>query len=223
MEEDIVNKIAIAARESELEDRVIIWEKKLIHTRRQTNIAVLTDEDIVRLLEEEETSEHLNHSLSNYPLCHKCGFVSALEEKQFNIHDAAISDVAYMGLIPKKVMNRLKKTKEKNQLICLIIWRAILVQKTISFIIKKLKRAIMDTENVRKTEVGKVEKEDEPTNEITDLEASKEQPGTRKPLTDKTNIVEIEREMYDKARKRNAEEKKKKGHRSRNQQKKQKK
>jgi hypothetical protein len=129
------------------------------------------------------------------------------------------------------------KGQRKNQLISMIIWRSILVQKTISFIIKKMKKTFMVTDSVGKTEEA-TENENEPANENTDLEAPMEpinantdleapmeQPGTRKP-PDKTNIRENEeRDKSDKALKRKGgwKAQEMKGNWGRNQHKKQKK
>lgn len=184
--EDLHNRLNQAARESELQERPIVWNNKIIHTRRERNISVLTDKDINRKLEENaDTSERLKQSFKNYPLCHKCGFISSLEEDQFNINDATISDIAYMGLIPMTVIKAFEKEKGKRKLISNVIWRTIIMQKTISYMMKEMKKKIMviekDSNLSRKTE--------EPPLLINETEKTKATQAFKlaKPLTDRTN------------------------------------
>ena len=89
-----------------------------------------------------------------FPLASRMGFIHAIPEKDFDIAQATVTDVGFLGLFPKKILQELRayardieKAKESNdefihlmnQLLHTFLYRSITVQKTIQILMSGFK------------------------------------------------------------------------------------
>jgi hypothetical protein len=91
----------------EKQERVIVWNSHLITEAKTTNIAILSRNSIrlavlLNLLPPDKLQEY-----DKYPLAFRLGFIHSFAEKDFNIATASITDVGYLGLFPKPILQTL--------------------------------------------------------------------------------------------------------------------
>jgi len=145
-----------AALDIERQKRTTVQQSTLIREARATNIAILrkqalTEATMLRWLPVTRIEEY-NHFLYACRL----GMIHFIPEDQFNIATATITDVGYLGLFPKGILQVLQRytqdvkrstpTKENQlnklieKLITAFIYRPITIQKTIQIMLAKKKK-----------------------------------------------------------------------------------
>jgi hypothetical protein len=91
------------------------------------------------LLTSNSTPEYLQRSFEQFPLAHKAGLITCLDENKFNLKEIAITDISYQGILPKSVVKILLKSKESiiaKNLLAVFILRSICMQKALVWLIK---------------------------------------------------------------------------------------
>jgi hypothetical protein len=136
---------------------VIVRNSHLITEARTTNIAILSRNSIslavlLNLLPPDKLQEY-----DKYPLAFRLGFIHFIAEKDFNIATATITDVGYLGLFPKPILQTLyqcardiKKFNQDNdefmglidKLITAFLYRPITMQKNIQLMITEKKKSL---------------------------------------------------------------------------------
>ena len=148
-EESLQVKIENAARDAEVEARYIIERENrknnVIQTPRLFNKSVLVSEEIETLIASNNTPEYLKRSLEQFPLAHKAGLISGLEESKLDLKEATITDLSYQGILPKAVVRlllRSEDTKTAKNLIAIFILRSICLQRAITWLVKNHQETI---------------------------------------------------------------------------------
>ncbi len=146
---ELEENLGIAARNTELEERLVLRDGvhgvTLTKERRAVNVAIINNEDRNELFHSRSTTQILRDSLRKFPLAHKCGFISCLEEGDLKLAESSIMDLSYLGVIPKKVLGILSKDVEldgelRNRLIALVIGRTMFLQRVINFLLREYEK-----------------------------------------------------------------------------------
>jgi len=147
----------------EKQERVIVRNSHLITEARTTNIAILGRNSIriavlLNLLPPDKLQDY-----DKYPLAFRLGFIHSIAEKDFDIATASITDVGYLGLFPKPILQTLyqyardiKKFNQDNdefidlidKLITAFLYRPITMQKTIQLMIAEKKKSLCMPEDM---------------------------------------------------------------------------
>jgi len=93
------------------------------------------------------------------PLAHRLGFIHSLPESDFDVASATITDVGFLGLFPKSLLQILYQyarevdksghSKDEfktlvNKLVTAFMYRPIIIQKIIQMMLSKMKDIIME-------------------------------------------------------------------------------
>jgi hypothetical protein len=145
-----------AAREAELEIRPIVKHTQLVYEAKNRNQAILSRLDVqlaalLHRIPHEKIDEY-----DNFPEIHQLGFMHAIPEEAFNISEATITDVSFLGMFPKKVFQAMQQYERQyvrannsndredfkelmDNLISTIIYRTITMQKVVHLVVAKEK------------------------------------------------------------------------------------
>jgi hypothetical protein len=126
---------------------------------RNNNVAILARNslNIAVLLNRILSSKIRDYD--SFPLAHRLGFIHSLPEGDFDVASANITDVGFLGLFPKSLLQILYQyarevdksghNKDKfltlvNKLVTTFIYRPIIIQKNIQIMLSKMKNIIME-------------------------------------------------------------------------------
>ena len=147
-------KLLLAAKEAELQERLILKDSQVVAQMRTGNIAIRSRADILmdiflRKLPDTKLTEY-----DTFPLSSQIGFIHALPEQELVMSTATVTDVGFLGLFPKKVFQVLKAYAAEleqsyedvaaflalqDRLFCAFIYRPIALQKVIHILIAAFK------------------------------------------------------------------------------------
>jgi hypothetical protein len=148
-----------AALDTELRERPIVCNNKVILEARDTNLAILSRSTIMREIFIGKLPEAKMQEFNLYPFAHRLGLIHSIPEDKFNVESATITEMGFIGLFPKAILDVLhhytrdiRKTssvKECNSFIKLIehlltafIYRPVVMQKVIQLMLCKQKKQI---------------------------------------------------------------------------------
>lgn len=152
------------ALELEKQERPILEKTRVILATRPTNTAILLKRalDYAILLKQLPSEKLIEYH--TYPLFFQLGFIHSIPENEFDISSATITDVGFLGLFPKPLLQILnhytRKMEKDNQacsdssefkilidiLITAFIYRPITLQKIIKMLIASMKQKLTAAE-----------------------------------------------------------------------------
>jgi len=126
---------------------------------RNNNVAILARNslNIAVLLNRILSSKIRDYD--SFPLAHRLGFIHSLPEGDFDVASANITDVGFLGLFPKSLLQILYQYAREvdksghnkdefltlvNKLVTAFIYRPIVIQKTTQIMLSKMKNIIME-------------------------------------------------------------------------------
>jgi len=152
-------QLEAAAIKVERKERLVLHQEHLILEARTNNIAIhskhdITDAVLLDVLPAEKFQEY-----NRFPLAHRLGLIHSIPEDDFCMAKATITDLIYLGLIPKDLIHEMQSyaqgirtsqsDDDKNtflrlidQLITAIIYRPATMQKVIQIMLTKEKQDI---------------------------------------------------------------------------------
>jgi hypothetical protein len=98
----------LAAKEAELQERPIIIDSQVTYQARPANIAIKSRADILLDVLLNKLPRSKLHEYDRFPLSSQLGFLHAIPEEDLAMSTAAITDVGFLGLFPKKIFQVLK-------------------------------------------------------------------------------------------------------------------
>jgi hypothetical protein len=145
-----------AALSIELCSRPILCGHKVIEEAWESNIAILSEHSVARLVFLGNLPEEKIQEYRLYPLAHRIGFIHSIPEEIFKVDNATITDMNFLGLFPKSLLEVLRRyasnvkkesgiqdfdafTSLIQKLISAVIYRPIVVQKVIQLLLTKEK------------------------------------------------------------------------------------
>jgi hypothetical protein len=151
-----------AAKRAELLERLIVSGNKLYFEARPDNMAILTENSILRAIAMGKLHEEKIIEYRTYPHTHRLGFMHSIPEQELKMERATITDVGFLGLFPKPILEVLhiynrEVKKDSNdsdtftslidKLISAFIYRPIMLQKTIQLMIVQKKKQLAKDNN----------------------------------------------------------------------------
>jgi len=140
-------------------ERTTVYKSKLSIEARASNKALLSRNELNLAVLLNRIPEKKLREYDNYPLAFRIGFIHSILEKEFDIASATITDIGFLGLFPKSLLQTLyryakkieKNSNEKNEFLTLIeklitafIYRPITLQKIIQILISNKKSEIQN-------------------------------------------------------------------------------
>ena len=154
--------LEVVAKETELLERPVVRSSKLIHESRAANIAIQSHNEVRLAVLLHKLPSRKATEYEKYPLISRLGFIHFLPESQFDYATATITDIGFLGMIPKPILKELRRhsreLKNLNQdftsfdvliekLICAFLYRPITVQKIINTLLTKYKDNLQKFDN----------------------------------------------------------------------------
>jgi hypothetical protein len=124
-----------------------VKNSQLILEARTNNKAIIRENSITIAVHLSRLPVEKIQDYNNYPLSYKLGFIHSIPEEAFNMVTATITDVGFMGLFSKQLLqivakyaNDIKKSNQDNDkfislidnLVTAFIYRPITMQKSYS-------------------------------------------------------------------------------------------
>jgi hypothetical protein len=131
----------------EKKQRYVVKNSQLILETRTNNKAIIRENSITIAVHLSRLPVEKIQDYNNYPLSYKLGFIHSIPEEDFDMVTATITDVGFMGLFPKQLLqilakyaNDIKKSNQDNDefislidnLVTAFIYRPITMQKSYS-------------------------------------------------------------------------------------------
>ena len=144
--------LEIVAKETELMERPVVRSSKLIHESRTANIAIQSQHEVKLAVLLHKLPPIKAAEYEKYPLISRLGFIQFIPEESFDYATATITDIGFLGPIPKQILRELRRhsreLKNLNQdfasfdqliekFICAFLYRPITVQKIINTLLAK--------------------------------------------------------------------------------------
>jgi hypothetical protein len=148
-----------AALVLERHERPIVQNSQVRMDSRNNNVAILARHSLKIAIILDRIPATRIRDYDSFPLAHRLGFIHSLPESDFDVDSATITDVGFLGLFPKSLLQILcqyarevdKSGHNKdefltlvNKLITAFIYRPIIIQKTIQIMLSKMKNIITD-------------------------------------------------------------------------------
>lgn len=142
--------LIMAARDSELQERPVVILSHIEYQKRENNQAIKSRRDVQLLVLLQKLDPSILEDFEKFPLASQLGFIHAIPEEDFDITTAAITDVAFLGFLPKMIFQTLCRyeieiqrcSAEKStefrlfeDLITSFVYRPILMQKIIHILL----------------------------------------------------------------------------------------
>ena len=140
------------AHQTELEERPVCKDSKVVMETRSSNIAILSRHQIqIAILHKRLPTQKLQ-DYDKYPLAHRAGLIHSMSEETLSMDSATIIDVNFLGLFPKSLLAVLRSYKQSlnkdlqsdfdehiNQLLSAVIYRPIVIQCIIQYLLAAIK------------------------------------------------------------------------------------
>jgi hypothetical protein len=153
-----------AAKEAELEERKIIRDSCVVYASRSTNKAIKSRAEINMdvLLNRLPSKKLIEYD--KFPLSSRLGFMHAIPEKELDVAQATVTDVGFLGLFPKKILQELRNYAREietenesnddfihlmNQLLHTFLYRPITIQKSIQILMAGFKAYLDELDEQR--------------------------------------------------------------------------
>lgn len=143
------------ARLTELEERQICRDSKVILERRTSNIAILCRHQLQTNIMVNNIPAKKLMEYDRFPLAHRAGLIHSIPEEILSIDSATITDVNFLGLFPKSSLSVLRSYKNQlkkdlpsdfNKLIAglipTVIYWPLTIQRIIHYILAAIKLQI---------------------------------------------------------------------------------
>ena len=145
------------ALDIETMSRPVIINSQCKMETRSSNKAILPPHALTMATLLHQLPVSLAQQYNKYPLAHRLGFIHCIPEHQLDLALATITDVAFLGLFPKQLLQILHRYaytiqspshKEQYQqlvymLITSFVYRPIILQKVIHIMLAKQKTSVM--------------------------------------------------------------------------------
>eukprot|EP00590_Aulacoseira_subarctica_P005385 CAMPEP_0172418598 /NCGR_PEP_ID=MMETSP1064-20121228/5061_1 /TAXON_ID=202472 /ORGANISM="Aulacoseira subarctica , Strain CCAP 1002/5" /LENGTH=302 /DNA_ID=CAMNT_0013157589 /DNA_START=1150 /DNA_END=2058 /DNA_ORIENTATION=+ len=125
-----------AAKEAELQERKIIYLGKCTPATRRSNMAIQSRASVERDVLLKKIPASRIQDYVSYPLTSQLGFIPAIPEDKFDISQATITDVGFLGMFPKSIFQV----------------RPISIQKVIHILLSAYKQHLNNLDEQRLTE-----------------------------------------------------------------------
>jgi hypothetical protein len=109
-----------AAKDSELQERLVVRKNKMVYESRMNNNAIKNRHDVQLLILLGKLSQVKLEEFDNYPLTAQKGFIHAIPEEDFDMATIMIIDATFLGVFPKKIYQVLRKYQQEIKQ--LMIW-----------------------------------------------------------------------------------------------------
>jgi len=105
---NLQHQLEAAAIKVERKERLVLHQEHLILEARTNNIAIrskhdITDAVLLHVLPAEKLQEY-----NRFPLAHRLGLIHSIPEDDYCMAKATITDVIYLGLIPKDLIHEMQ-------------------------------------------------------------------------------------------------------------------
>ena len=160
-------KLIVAAKEAELEERPTVQQSQIIFETRPNNIAIRSEYDVKSLVCLEKFPPSKTTDYEQFPLCCQLGFIPAIPEDDFDTALATVTDVGYLFFFPKRIYQELRRYAREveastpsaspefqslfDELIDTFVYRPITIQKVIHLLIANHKQGIEKLAKRRET------------------------------------------------------------------------